>query len=82
MISAGHPCYTELGLGLWCLTPLLKIFQLYRGSEFNWWRKQEYLEKITDLLLVTDKLYLIHIVLSSTPHLSSIQTLKLSGDRH
>jgi len=25
------------------------LFQLYRGGQFYWWRKLEYLEKTTDL---------------------------------
>ena len=43
-----------LGLGLWCLTPLSIIFQLYRVCRFYWKRKPEYPENITQCI---DKLY-------------------------
>ena len=53
--------------------PLSKIFQLYCGSQFYWWRKEE---KTTDLLKVTDKL-------SHTGNVvSRFRTHIVSGDRH
>ena len=58
--------YEFIWLGLWCLTPLSTISLLYCGSQFYLWRKQEFLEKTTDLPQATDKLfhimlYLVHL---------------------
>ena len=57
------------------------VYQLYRGSQFNWWRKPEYSEKTTDLSQVTDKLYSI-IFYRTYFAMSGVRSHRFSGDRH
>ena len=55
-------------LGLWCFTLLSKIFKLYCGSQFYWWRKLEYQEKTTDLSQLTN--FITYIVMLYQVHLA------------
>ena len=63
------------GLGLLCLTPLLLIFQLYRGGKSHLCRKPEYPVKPT-VNFYHIMLYRVHI------HTSGNRIHNFSGDIH
>ena len=84
IVLAYTTMYNDIGLmyrfsffGLLCLTSISRIFQLYRGGQFYWWRKPEYPEKATDLSYITDKLYRIILY-----RLSGIRTHNIGGEMH
>ena len=64
LLIASLSFYCLVWLVLWCLTPLSTIFQLYHGSQFNWWKKPEDQKKTTDLAQVTDKLFYLMLYIS------------------
>ena len=66
-IDGKYHIQVSYGLVLWCST----IFQLYRGRQFYWWKKQEDPGKTTDLSQVSDILY--HIILYTSPSNSQHQ---------
>jgi hypothetical protein len=62
-------CLPKGCFGLWLMVfnATFNNISVCRGGQFYWWRKPEYLEKITDLSQVTDEFY--HTIICYQVHL-------------
>jgi hypothetical protein len=58
--------------------PLSIIFQLYRGSEFYWWRKLEYSENTIDLSQVRQTLShnVVHLAMNGVRTHTQFEIIK------
>jgi hypothetical protein len=65
-------------VGLWFLTPISTLLQLYLYGQFYCWRKPEYQENTTDQSQVTDTLS--HNAVSSTPRLERGLNSQIDSD--
>ena len=74
--------HTLFWFGLWFLTPLSTIFQLYCGGQFCCQWKKTGVSGENHWPAASHWQTLSHNVISSTPPLSGIQTHNVSGDRH
>jgi hypothetical protein len=72
---------TSQGLGVWSITALSSLFQLFGDGQFYWRRNPEHPEKTTDLSQVTDKFYniMLHRIQLAN---NGIRTHNVSDDRH
>ena len=80
VLYTGYNVY-NIGLGLWCSTPLSTTIQLYRGGQFYWWQKTK-VPGENHWTAASHWQTLSHNVVSCTPCLSGIRTHNFSGDRY